>query len=488
MRRWLRKLTRRARLEREMEEELAFHVQARVEDLARSGVPEAEARRQARIEFGGVERHKEDLRDSRRFGLLEDAARDLAYAWRNLRRSPIFTLSAAAAIALGIGVNTALFSLVYGVLFRPLPVRDPGTIRNVYLTTRGEGDRRMYGTQYFVSFDEFQFLRSQARTAELAAVAEAGASARFAPAGLHLQLASDNLLPMIGAKPVIGRFFTKAEVAAPGAAPVAVLSYEAWQKYFNGENVAGRSVVLNRTPFTIIGVADERSYGPLVLKPDLWIPLTMQAMTRAGEPLIADANAGWLQVIGRIKPGVADAAMYAELQVLGQQAVMAHAPKRTATVTVAPGAFLNYPDVMSGKPTRARHPLPCRFVSAGGGLRQRREYAVGPRFREGTGDCNPAFDWGREGAPGPPTPDGARAPRRDRRTCRSRALADCGARPADSGADHRRQSDRSLRGLAHRRLDHVAGAGGGLAVRFTLGNGDGPRGPDAVAAWRWAGE
>ena len=164
----------------------------------------------------------------------------------------------------------------------------------------------MHGTQYFVSFDEFQFLRSQARTAELAAVAEAGASARFAPERLHLQLASDNLLPMIGAKPVAGRFFTKEEAATPGMGAVAVLSYDAWQKYFNGQEVTGRSVVLNRTPFTIIGVADERSYGPLVLKPDLWIPLTMQGITRAGER--SPMKAGWLQVI-RLKPNMTDAAM-----------------------------------------------------------------------------------------------------------------------------------------------------------------------------------
>jgi putative ABC transport system permease protein len=348
MRRWLRKLTRRARLEREMRDELAFHVQARAEDLARSGMPEAEALRQARIEFGGVESYKEQLRETRRFAIFEDTARDLAYAWRNLRRSPVFTISAAAAIALGIGVNTTLFSLVYGVLFRPLPVRNPETIRNVYMSTRGPGGRKMYGTQYFLSFDEYRSVRSQSRTAELAAVAEAGATARFAPAGLHLQLASDNLLPMIGARPVIGRFFTRDEAATPGMGAVAVLSYDAWQKYFNGEQVAGRSVVLNRTPFTIVGVADEHSYGPLVLKPDLWIPLTMQAVTRAGEPLIADANAGWLQVIGRLKPGVTDAALRAELQVLAQQAVTAHAPQRQATVTIAPGAFLNYPDVMQG--------------------------------------------------------------------------------------------------------------------------------------------
>jgi predicted permease len=344
----MRKLTRRSRLEREMREELEFHVQARTDDLVRSGVGAREAGRRARLEFGGVETYKEQLRDTRRFGIVEDAARDLAYAWRNLRRSPIFTLSAVGAIALGIGVNTTLFSVVYALLFRPLPVRDPATIRNVYMATRGKGDRDHYGSQYFVSFAEFQYMRSQARTAELAAVAEAGASARFAPAGLHVQLASDNLLPMIGARPVVGRFFTREEAATPGVGAVAVLSYEAWQKYFNGEMVAGRSVVLNRTAFTIIGVADQRSYGPLVLKPDLWIPLTMQAMTRAGEPLIGNTNAAWLQVVGRLRPGATDTAMRAELQVLGQQAVTAYAPQRRASVTIARGAFLNYPDVMSG--------------------------------------------------------------------------------------------------------------------------------------------
>ncbi|MCU1237396.1 MAG: hypothetical protein JWP63_5363 [Candidatus Solibacter sp.] len=345
---WVRKLTMRGRLEREMRDELEFHVQARAEDLERAGLGAAEARRRARVEFGGVESYKEALRDERRFGLLEDAARDLAYGWRNLRRSPVFTLSAVAAIALGIGVNTALFSVVYGVLFRPLPVRDPGTVRNVHLLTTGEGDRSSYGSRYFVSFAEFQAMRPEARTAELAAVSEAGATARFAPAGLHLQLVSDNLLPMLGARPAAGRFFTKEETSTPGVGSVAVLSYDAWQKYFNGMPVTGATVVLNRTPFTIIGVANPGWYGPLVLKPDLWIPLTMQAMTRAGEPLIANANAAWVQVIARRRPAVTDAEMRAELQVLGQRAVTVHEPRRKAVVTIAPGAFLNYPDVMSG--------------------------------------------------------------------------------------------------------------------------------------------
>ena len=193
---WLRKLVLRRRLEREMQDELAFHLDARTADLVRSGLSPAEARRHARIEFGGAELYKERLRDARHFGWIEDLIRDFAYACRNFRRAPLLTLSAAGAIALGIGVNTALFSVVYGILFRPLPVADAGAIRIVYMNVRGEGSRSFHGSSYFVSFPEFVHLRANAETAELAGISEAGLSAPFAPEGLHAQLVSDNLLSL----------------------------------------------------------------------------------------------------------------------------------------------------------------------------------------------------------------------------------------------------------------------------------------------------
>ena len=143
---WLRKLALRRRLEREMQDELAFHLDARTADLVRSGLSPAEARRRARIEFGGAEQYKERLRDTRHFGWIEDLIRDFAYACRNLRRAQLFALSAVSAIALGIGVNTALFSVVYGILFRPLPVADAGAIRIVYMNVRGEGSRTVNGS------------------------------------------------------------------------------------------------------------------------------------------------------------------------------------------------------------------------------------------------------------------------------------------------------------------------------------------------------
>lgn len=344
---WLRKLALRRRLEREMQDELAFHLDARAADLVRSGFSPVEASRRARIEFGGAEQYKERLRDARRCGWIEDLIRDFTYAFRNFRRAPLFALSAAGAIALGIGVNTALFSVVYGILFRPLPVADAGAIRIVYMNVRGEGSRSFHGSSYFVSFPEFVHLRANAKTAELAGISEAGLSAPFASEALHAQLVSDNLLPLMGAHPAAGRFFTRQEAAAPGSAPVAVLAYEAWQRYFNGADIIGHIVTLNRTPFTIIGVANPGFYGPLVLKADIWLPITMQAITRAGESLVDDANAGFIEIFARKKPAAADSAVLAEMQVLGHQAVTAHAPAMRALVSLAPGAMFNYPEVMS---------------------------------------------------------------------------------------------------------------------------------------------
>jgi predicted permease len=359
------RLFRRDRFERDMDEELAFHLQSRIDDHVRRGLSPADAERRARLEFGGVDKYKEQIRDGRPLGPLEDLGRDLTYAWRSLRRTPVFALTAIIAIALGVAVNTGLVTLVYALVLRPLPVKDPGTIRNVFMATHGSDHRGTFGTPYVVSYAEFLYMRSHARTAELAAIAEASLSCACGMNGtLAAQLVSDNLLPLIGATPVVGRFFTPQEAATPGATPVVVLSWTTWQQRFGGAaDVVGRTVVMNRTPFTIVGVADERATGPLVRRPDVWVPYTMQALTRPGEVLISKPTVGWIQMIARRKPDANDAAMRAELAVLGQQSLLPHNPHRTAIVTVAPGAFLNYPMIMSnGAPVMALLFVAVSFV------------------------------------------------------------------------------------------------------------------------------
>jgi predicted permease len=344
------------RFERDMDEELAFHLQSRIDDHVRRGLNPADAERRARLEFGGVDKYKEQIRDARPLALVDDLARDLTYAWRSLRRTPVFASTAIVAIALGVAVNAGLVTLVYALVLRPLPVKDPGTIRNVFMSTRGGGSRGTYGTPYFVSFPEFVFMRSQSRTADLAAVAEASLSCTCAAGGqLRAQLVSDNLLPLIGARPALGRFFTADETKTPGSAPLVVLSWATWQQQFGAaQDVVGRMVNLNRTPFTIVGVADADATGPLVVTPDVWLPYTMQAITRPGGMLIDEPTFGWIQILARRRPGVSDSAMRAELSVLGQQSLLPHNPDRTATVVVSPGAFLNYPMIMqNGAPVMA---------------------------------------------------------------------------------------------------------------------------------------
>jgi putative ABC transport system permease protein len=340
----LRSLWRRNRVEQELDDELRFHYDTLVEKYIGLGLTQPEARRRAFIEMGGVDAIKDDCRDARGWSLLENIGRDTRYALRGLRRNPLFTFTAVAAIAMGIGVNTAVFSMIYSVMYRPLPVSHPETIRNVHIATFGEGRRAQYGTPYFVSWAEFNHIRSSSKTAEIAGLAEVTLSRRDDARDVHAQLASDNLLPMLGGRPLLGRFFLPDETSSPGTAAVVVLSYRAWQDWFGGAaDVVGQSVVFNRTRFTVIGVADDKTNGPVSLIPDVWIPLTMQELTRPGEVLIDKPWNAWIQVIARRKAGFTDDALTAEMQVLAQQSLLPHLPKRRAQVTVAPGALFNFP-------------------------------------------------------------------------------------------------------------------------------------------------
>ncbi|MFN7995972.1 MAG: ABC transporter permease, partial [Bryobacteraceae bacterium] len=344
-----RSIFRRRLAEEELDTELAFHFDSAVaRHLAQGLAPEA-ARRQARIELGGPEQIKEDCRDSRGLNFIENLLRDIAYAWRALLREPGFTLTAAGAIALGVGVNTALFTLMYGLVFRPLPVKDPGGLRNVYLHADGSGMRMQYGSRYYVSFPEFTFMREHSRTAELAAVAPTELGRKGGEGRpVYAEFVSANLLPMLGGHPQMGRFFSEGEASRTGSAPVAILSSSAWRSWFAAApDVIGRPLVLNRTIFTIIGVADDSTSGPLIIRPDVWLPLTMQSIVQPSESLLQSADAGWLQLMGRRKPGFDDRAMSAEMQILGTLALAAHQSTLKARVTVARAAFLNNPDVLT---------------------------------------------------------------------------------------------------------------------------------------------
>ncbi len=341
-----RALTGRAELEDELDVELRFHFDQVVERYVQAGMSPAEAKRKARLEYRGMEQIKEDCRDARGTRFLENLRQDVEYALRGFRQNPGFTATAVLTLALGIAVNTATFSALYALVFRPLPVRDPGGLRNIYLRADGEGWRSQVNGRYFLSYAEFNHLRSHARSADLAGVAEEHMSWKNAAGGtVQVQIVTDNLLPMLGARPAAGRLFVAEDAARPGAAPVVVLNYRFWQKYFGADpHVIGRTMLMNRTPFTIVGVADEATQGPKILIPDLWIPYTMGDLARPGDAFVENPQVGWIDVFARPRPGFGDAAVRAELTVLAQQALAKWSPKRTAAITVSPASFLNSPD------------------------------------------------------------------------------------------------------------------------------------------------
>jgi predicted permease len=246
----VRSLFRRETVESEMEDELGFHWERQIEKHMKKGIDRGEALRRVRMEFGGLEQVKEDCRDARGVSLIESLVQDLRYGWRTLLKSPGFAAAALFTLALGIGANTAIFSVVYGILLRPLPFRDVSRLVLLNETHPQVGD-------VSVSYLNFQDWRRQSRTfTEMAAVTGvkfnmAGSSE---PENIRGLAVSPNFLSMVGVQPVVGRGFT-ADEEKPGAAPVVLLSYALWQSHFGADRSAiGQIIRLDSQTVTIVGV------------------------------------------------------------------------------------------------------------------------------------------------------------------------------------------------------------------------------------------
>ncbi len=337
----MRAVTRRSRMEREMDAELRFHIEAFAEDLARSGVPRAEALRRARIEFGGVERTKEECRDARGISFIDSLFQDLRFGLRMLRKNPGFTATAVLALALGIGVNTTAFTVFDAVALRPRAVKDPDRLVGVYRTAKGED----YGA---FSYPDYIYYRDHTKTlSDLAmwsgetnvttpdlSVANQENVPRVAGA-LGFQLpqllqggverltcvfVSGNYFQLLGAHPAAGRLFLP-EDDQSGEPPVVVLSGNFWQSQLHSNpGVVGSVIHLDRMAFTIVGVTPVDYVGTLSRVPVLWAPI-------AARPLLGDGTRESLEnrnvpagiVYGHLKAGIALPDAQAELKVLAEQ-------------------------------------------------------------------------------------------------------------------------------------------------------------------------
>src|SRR3954471_3118470 len=232
---WLRTagraLLRRHEVERELDDEMRFHLEKAQEALVARGVPAEEARLQVLREFGEVEQHKEDCRDERGIAALEDLGQDLRFAFRSLRRNAGFAAVAVLSLALGIGAATAIFSVVHAVLLRPLPYPHPERLVRVWNSWNETPDARL-------SVPELLDYRSRVPSVQLAGHADAEAVLALGDQRMRLRTlnVTSGYFEVLGANPVLGRTFAPEEERE--GHPVAILSHALWQKLFAGAATA----------------------------------------------------------------------------------------------------------------------------------------------------------------------------------------------------------------------------------------------------------
>ena len=337
IRRAFRLAIERPRIESDVSDEVAFHLDMRVSELVAQGWDEAAAREEARRRFGDIQRWSNAMAtvDRQRvtgkqwgewFG---DLARDLRYTARALRREPLFTAGVVGTLALGIGANATMFGIVDQLLLRPpAHVVEPSAIRRFYTANRDDLGVEHHDPGF--GYAAFASLRATSQSfVDLAAWSGPSTQALGRGTDAREVLVGDataSLFPTLGARPVLGRFFTEAEDSPPTGTAVAVLGHELWRTAFAGDpRVLGRSITIGGREFEVVGVAPPGFTGIELQRVDVWIPMTtasagpISRMARPGTPWWQLRSVEWLELLGRLKPGVTTAQAEAELGVLYQR-------------------------------------------------------------------------------------------------------------------------------------------------------------------------
>lgn len=316
----LRALLRRRAVETDLDDELRFHRERQLESYARAGLSPAEARRRLAFDFGGLDGTKEACRDARGVTMIDYLVRDVRYAIRSLLRAPAFTGVSVLTLALGLGATTAIFSVVYGALLRPLPFAEASGLVLLNETTPNVG-------LVSVSYPNFLDWRKESRAfSAMAAVCSVDTDFTGAgePETITAEAVSSGYLGMLGVRPLFGRDFTSEE-DRPGTARVVLLSYEFWRSHFAADpGAVGRTISLDQQPVTIAGVLPDLRPGDTadVLEPiGVWLTNNDNAQNRGAR--------GDSIVIGRIARGVTLDQARAELDAIAERLARAYPDSNT---------------------------------------------------------------------------------------------------------------------------------------------------------------
>jgi predicted permease len=310
---------RRDALDRELAGELAEHADLLARDLEREGLGPAAARAAARRQVGNVTRSREESRDAWGFPAIDTLLHDLRYALRGLRRSPGFTATVVTTLALGIGANATMFSVIDRLMFRPYPyMRAPNEVHRVYMRTTSRGRTLTYATTSYTRY--LDITRASRSFSQVAAVSEwrlavgAGQNTRVR----HVDGVSAAFFDFFDARPVLGRYFGAAEDTPPSGSRVAVLAYPFWRSEFAERNVVGEQLQIGIGRYTIVGVAPDGFVGTgnTGAEPDLFIPITTVpdniSPSDRGDYLTT-YRWDWTEILVRRRAGVSELAANTDL-------------------------------------------------------------------------------------------------------------------------------------------------------------------------------
>jgi predicted permease len=313
-----RNVIHRSRTERDLDSEVRAAFEWLVDEKTRSGLNVVEARRAAAIELN-IESVKEQVREVRTGAFMDTLLQDIRYAARLLRRRPLFTLTAALSLAIGIGANTTVFTIANGLLrFSPAAVADPDRLVDLGRSLGGPP----IGFNP-ASYPDYLDIRRRTTTLDdvyahplfpksMNLISAAGSEPVVA------DVVTTNYFSALGARAAMGRMFGPGDSDQLEASPIVVLSHRFWTRRFNGDpSIVGQTVRLNRYPMTVVGVAQEGFQGTTVVAVDLWVPMSMYTSLSSATPeQFAARNAGWVVMGARLKPGVSMAQAAADLDAI----------------------------------------------------------------------------------------------------------------------------------------------------------------------------
>lgn len=338
-------LFQREQMRDEMEEELRSHIQHRADDLERSGLGRAESERRARIEFGGREKYKEEIHQAAGGHFFETVLQDARYSLRVLRKSPGFTIAAILTLALAIGANAVVFSVMNAFILRPLNVPEP---ESLYALQHGDA------ASGYLSYPNYVDLRDHNHSFDdLAAfnLLMVGFDSGENPSSEWGEDVSGNYFDALGLQPYLGHFFHASDEHGVNSAPYIVLSHAFWHTRFQDDrSVVGRVVRLNGHPFTVIGVGPPEFNGTLLFfNPAFFVPMVESLL--AGEDLNARGGSSVFESMGHLKPGVTPAQAVADLNSIGVYLEKVY-PKDVSKMTFVLRRPNLYGDFL-GRPVRA---------------------------------------------------------------------------------------------------------------------------------------